>query len=101
MSLNEGHGHNNKVCHKILFKAIIIIIITGKNFRILVLVEIIVGNNPTKVGNNLSKVGSNLKKVDNNLSRVGSNLNRVGNTLRIEIPNLVSKPYCHHLKKKL
>ncbi len=49
MLLNEGHGLNGKVCHKILFKVIIVII----NGKILVLVEIIIGNNPTKVGNNL------------------------------------------------
>ena len=68
MFLNEGHGLKDKVCHNILFK-VIIVKINGKILKILILVEIIIGNNPTKVGKNLSKVG-------NNLSRVGSNLCR-------------------------
>ena len=42
-SLNEGHELKDKVCHKILFKVIIIIIIiNGKIFKIPILVEIIV-----------------------------------------------------------
>ena len=46
MSLNEGHGLKEKVCHTILLKVIIIKI----NGKILVLVAIIIGNNPSKVG---------------------------------------------------
>ena len=44
MLLNKGHGIKDKVCHKILFK-IIIVKINGTILKILVLVEIIIGNN--------------------------------------------------------
>ena len=75
--LNEGHVLKEKVCHKILFK-IIIVTINGKKLRILVLMGIIIGKNLSKVGNNLNKVGNNLSKV--------------GNNPKIRIPNLVCKP---------
>lgn len=70
MFLNEDHGLKDKVCHKILFK-IIIVEINGIFFKILVLVEIIIGNNLSRVSSSLIRVGSRLSRVDNNLSRVG------------------------------
>lgn len=60
--LNEGYGLKDRVCYKILFK-IIIVTINGI-LKIVVLVELIIGNN----------------------------LNRVGSNPKIGIPNLVSKP---------
>ena len=93
MLLKDGYWLKDKVFHKILFK-VIIIIINGKKFKKLVLVEIIVGHNPSKVGNNASRVG-------NNLGRVGSNLSRVGSNLKIGVPNLVNQPYCHQLSNKI
>lgn len=88
MYLSEVHGLKDKVCHKILFKVIIVTI----NGKLLVLVEIITRKNLNKVGNNLSQVGSNLNKVGKNLSQDGNNLIRVGNSTKIGIPNLVSNP---------
>ena len=86
MFLNEGHGLKDKVCHKIIFK-VIIMTINGKILKILVLVEIIIGNSPSRVGNNLRRFGSNPNKV-------GSNLSMVGSKPKIGIS-------CHHLSNKL